>query len=965
MSYSGHRLLFRLKCLESKGEAFQKFFERIMILHDKTFMPVKPVGPEGDWKCDGYSAASQTVFQCYAPHELTSGKTSRKIREDFAGAERAWGAKMRQWAFVWNADALPPQVVATLTELASNVQDRLIVIQFGPERLWDEIVSKLPHCELTELLGEVPASSQLQASQLRLAGKAFRRREVELAKELCREVLETTKNNDAMRQAYVEACNLMAIASLDEKDAKTAWQYLLQAAEHLETTRPVLRAQFFQVKGALLLREGRGEEAEAAFAQGLGIPAATTSEPDQGIPVEELQCGIRADLVLHLAEMNQTARAIEHAELAESYIREHPQVQGGQLLPLVTDSLISLAIRLNDLERARNSLRLLEEHCTGDEQLSIAARLLQKLTGRAAHCGAKQIAMECCNLSSKLARQAELTEDFWAAQFNAAGIYLQIGEIAEAQKRLQTLWPLLGSDEVPDAMKAAFLILASELATEQGDDFQAVELQQQALSYAGSEPFGLAACSFRLAHKLKAVGRVEEACQAFEIAARVGRECEAPGEFLFDVLAPWCESEMLLGHWEKAEGLLGEVGLLPRPEYFREGVSESLKEQLDGSKEIRRRVEQIRAMSPPESAASLAEANAIAVKPLLDWWQEMAARVSSTDTKDAGLSILYDFWGSGSAVEVIANLRRFAPDHFSPFVEVRSIADIRRAVRMFSLFSDTLVLLWKGPIKGGRVMSVFPFERVKGGAGYIFALGSKAFDSPSSGPWFMALGQGAYLPEDVCKFLATEAAPLLAQGRLLLLPAPAVGCWEAHHGPCENLLVDLMGASLLLNRGSSASDFPVGIVPYFEDAPLNAIGDLLGENPDQARRLRLALLKRTRELRAHASPEAASRELRDEINDAFAQWRDLHEQVARKYRWHNEEDQLAARTLSFQNHWSPVLTLSRLGYRWSIGSVGEFKSEATDFHVEKGTPFGNWLMPPYEAKLLLAVKEDEENPSVE
>jgi hypothetical protein len=68
---------------------------------------------------------------------------------------------------------------------------------------------------------------------------------------------------------------------------------------------------------------------------------------------------------------------------------------------------------------------------------------------------------------------------------------------------------------------------------------------------------------------------------------------------------------------------------------------------------------------------------------------------------------------------------------------------------------------------------------------------------------------------------------------------------------------------------------------------------------------------------------------------------------------------MAAETLNFQNQWSPIFTLSRLGYRWSIGSVGEFKNEATEFHVEKGTPFGNWLMPPYVGRLILAVKKDE------
>lgn len=961
MKYSGHHLLYRLKCLDSKDSAFQKFFERIMVMHDKTFMPVKPAGPEGDWKCDGYSAASQTVYQCYAPNELKTGKTSRKIREDFAGAEQRWAAKMKQWAFVWNSDALPPQVVAVLAELSAEYKGRVTIEQLGPQKLWYEVVSKFPKSDLDELLGEVPTSSDIQASQLRLAVRALRGHDVVLAKELCRDVLDSAKNDDALLQAYFEACNLMVVLALEEKDHKSARKYLSLSAKLLkENIRPVLRAQFFQLEGMLLLREQRGEEAVAAFMKGLDIrPPLTSPEVEKGVPVEELQCGIRADLILYLSQTKQTQQALSHVDAAESYIRAHPEAQDGHLLPFVVDALISLAGCLRNLERANRALQLLDEHCTTHEMASAAAKVLQRLTGRAGHLGAPDIAMACCDMSSRMAKRAELTEDFWAAQYNAAGIYLQLGEVAEAQKRLQTLWPLLDSNDIPNEMKAAFLMLASELAAKQGDHVQAVELQQKALSNAGSEPFNLAASSFHLAHKLKVIGRVEEACEAFETAARIGKECNAPGEFLFDVIAPWCESEMLLGHWEKAEAMLEELGTLPRPEHFIDDAIEGIKQQLDGSKELRRRIEEIRRMVPTESSPTLTEANAAAVKPLLNWWQEVTVRKPAKSMDDRGLNILYDYWGSGGAVEVMANLRRFAPDHFSPFVEVRSLADIRRAVRMFSLFSDTVVLLWKGPIQTGRVFSVFPFDHVKGGSGYMFALADVAFESPSSGPWFPAIGNGAYLPEEVCAFLATEAAALLAQGRLVLLPAPAVGCWQPHHGPCENLLVDLMGTSLLLNRGSVASDFPVGIVPFFEDAPLEAIADLLGEHPDQTRRLRLALLKKTRELRAHGSPEGASRELRDEIADAFAEWKDLSKRMAAKHLWRNEEDQLAAETLNFQNQWFPVFTLSRLGYRWRLESVGEFKNEAGEFHVEKGMPFGNWLMPPYEGKLILGIKQDE------
>ena len=191
---------------------------------------------------------------------------------------------------------------------------------------------------------------------------------------------------------------------------------------------------------------------------------------------------------------------------------------------------------------------------------------------------------------------------------------------------------------------------------------------------------------------------------------------------------------------------------------------------------------------------TLLEANAVALKPLLAWWREIEPtgvwfsdkkKAGALDDADRGLRVLYDYWGGGGAARVMANLRQFAPDHFSPFIEVRSLEEIRRAIRMFALISDVLVLLWKGPIQPQRTAPFVPIRDVIGGAGYVGFFGT-VLRSPSGIPWVAALGNGAYLPEEVCRFLFSEAVGLLEQGRLILLPAPAVGCWQPEHGPCED-----------------------------------------------------------------------------------------------------------------------------------------------------------------------------------
>jgi hypothetical protein len=62
-----HYLAFKVACHERKGTAFQTLFEQIMLKHDPSFIAVKPAGKIGDWKCDGFSSVSGTVYQCYAP----------------------------------------------------------------------------------------------------------------------------------------------------------------------------------------------------------------------------------------------------------------------------------------------------------------------------------------------------------------------------------------------------------------------------------------------------------------------------------------------------------------------------------------------------------------------------------------------------------------------------------------------------------------------------------------------------------------------------------------------------------------------------------------------------------------------------------------------------------------------------------------------------------------------------------
>jgi len=88
---------------EKIGQAFEDFFASIgNALWGGDFEPWKPQGPIGDLKCDGYLASAKTVFQCYAPEQMTAAKTIAKIEADFLGAIGHFGPAMKKWVFVHN-----------------------------------------------------------------------------------------------------------------------------------------------------------------------------------------------------------------------------------------------------------------------------------------------------------------------------------------------------------------------------------------------------------------------------------------------------------------------------------------------------------------------------------------------------------------------------------------------------------------------------------------------------------------------------------------------------------------------------------------------------------------------------------------------------------------------------------------------------------------------------------------------
>jgi hypothetical protein len=177
---SFYGLKFENTFLREKGKAFETFFARVMA-HGFTgdFQPVRPYGPKGDLKCDGFRPSDSTVFQSYAPDSMSLTNLLGKIDEDFNGARTHWGSKMKRWEFIHNdIRGLPANAVSKLDDLRAAHPEIKIAV-FGEAEM-RAVVMRLALHQLEDLFGLVPSQrtlEQLDFATLRPVLIAIQRRD--------------------------------------------------------------------------------------------------------------------------------------------------------------------------------------------------------------------------------------------------------------------------------------------------------------------------------------------------------------------------------------------------------------------------------------------------------------------------------------------------------------------------------------------------------------------------------------------------------------------------------------------------------------------------------------------------------------------------------------------------------------------------------------------------------------------
>lgn len=185
-----------------------------------------------------------------------------------------------------------------------------------------------------------------------------------------------------------------------------------------------------------------------------------------------------------------------------------------------------------------------------------------------------------------------------------------------------------------------------------------------------------------------------------------------------------------------------------------------------------------RAIDELATSTTLHKTIAEQMLPLMSLWAGERAR------EEINGAILLDAWGRGGFARVAAAVR--AKPHRAISVDARSVEEIRHLARLFCPLFDTVIIKWKGKLNSGEAMFLVPDARFGvGGHGYILALGSKTAEGE-----FAALGWANWLPSTVAAFLSGEAYALVRAGRLVVLPAPLVGCSQSAVGWTDYLLTD-------------------------------------------------------------------------------------------------------------------------------------------------------------------------------
>ena len=954
-----YELRFKAQFLESKAAAFQSLFVAIMSkAYPEDFIPCRPWGKVGDRKNDGYLKSERTLFQVYAPNEMRVADTIKKIETDFSKALPYWRTYFDMWVFVHNAhEGLPPDVIAKLLELERQ-HAPITVTHWG----FDELLLRfkmLSSDALRSLYGSPPRGTEEKS-------KSAARAKLYLAQDLVRsgkqsEAIGEMKEGLALARAVgneeeeAEILVALTIISSDRRGQGDRQHYFKLAEHKVDKLKSnASKAIYFRARASALEERGDIGGAEEAYQAALRCCA----EPDDEKGNLAIQsCIARSSYVHLLCHEKRLDEARPILAACEEYARANGDAEDGELFLEALGAGIHFSLDSGDEEGALSRINELEQFATTSRLADRIGGDLVNVANRASHRKFHQAALAAAKASVRLGRKAiDLSPRFLSgALYTEAMVIAKAGDTETALGKAEAILDLCNAPE-DAAIKQAAQQLIAEMRRVSGDSQTAVDLVTDALRSAKGRPDHIAFTKCALARALNDNGQTEDALKHVKDAWALIRSTDIPPEGALDILFQISDYASQLGVTEDADAALTDLQEVPDESESIKADKERATARADANRQLRNGLLHVLQESDPAKVAgtgkcrSLPEANASVARPLLSLWDDMR------DARLESIAGAYDFWGRGNFERVLLNTRQF-PNSFNVTLEVRSLDDVKRALRIWGLYADFLLLLWKGPTDNGIALIPFPEDyEDPGGWGYTIAAGDVLEAKGSTKTWHPAMGYISIFPEDVAVFLATEARPFIESGRLVVVPAVGAGCINPGHGPFEQLLAEAANAIPSVRwKGVEGTLF--GYVPHSPDAPFELLAELAEAESVRLRKLRLLLLQRSRQLKPKGAANLEAKTLALEIDDALRDLEDRNNAFARKKGLEKAKEPLVGATARFRSSgkkladvttdspFAPLLVLQSLGYGWRVDGP-EIPRFPARFEPQEGDAIGAWLAPP-------------------
>ena len=168
------RLMFQIKVHASEGNTFEALFTAVMGYHNTNFSPVKPQGPIGDRKNDGFDQTTGVYYQVYAPEDPSNSISDaiKKLKTDFEGLKNYWDSicKIREYHFVFNDKYKGPY--PTLFPELQAIQNGHSLVASKPflAKELEHILFQLAPDQIFMVIGPIPKVEDLRHVQIASIG---------------------------------------------------------------------------------------------------------------------------------------------------------------------------------------------------------------------------------------------------------------------------------------------------------------------------------------------------------------------------------------------------------------------------------------------------------------------------------------------------------------------------------------------------------------------------------------------------------------------------------------------------------------------------------------------------------------------------------------------------------------------------------------------------------------------------